>query len=96
MSQPQPHIYDKIGASKSDKNTTLKTGRHARFIYIYLPELSIRRIAKQHSLDSSAPIAIYDNHKGADRLRYCNQAARSFGLAPDMALSDARALSVLS
>ena len=95
MSQPQPHIYDKIGASKSDENTTLKTGRHARFIYIYLPELSIRRIAKQHSLDSSAPIAIYDNHKGADRLRYCNQAARSFGLAPDMALSDARALCAL-
>ena len=77
------------------QSAPLKTGRHARFIYLYLPELALRRIARQHQLDDAAPLAIYASYKGGDRLRYCNAAARSFGLVPDMTLSDARALCAL-
>lgn len=94
--QPSPTHHDLSHTQvKADLKADLKTGRHARFIYIYLPELSISRIARLHKLDDEAPIAIYGQDKGADRLRICNQAARSFGLVPDMSLSDARALCAL-
>ena len=40
---------------KSDHKASLKTGRHARFIYICLPELGLSRIAREHKLDEAAP-----------------------------------------
>ena len=73
----------------------LKTGRHARFIYIYLPDLPISSICHHHQIDEGAPMALYEAIKGADRLIYCNQAAISFGLHSQMSLSDARALAPL-
>ena len=73
----------------------LKTGRHARFIYIYVPDLPISLICRRHQIDEGAPIALYEGVKGADRLIYCNQAAVSFGLHCQMSLSDARALAPL-
>ena len=73
----------------------LKTGRHARFIYIYLPDLPISLACHYHQIDKGAPIALYEGVKGADRLIYCNQAALSFGLNHQMSLSDARALAPL-
>lgn len=90
MEISQSHIVP-----KPELKTELKTGRHARFIYIYLPELGISHIARANQLDEAAPIAIYRRHKGADRLVYCNEAARGFGLEAAMALSDARALCAL-
>ncbi len=84
-----------IRPESQDIRDNLKTGRHARFIYIYLPDLSISRIARQNKQDEGAPIAIYSQEKGADRVRYCNQAARSFGINIGMSLSDARALCAL-
>ena len=73
----------------------LKTGRHARFIYIYLPDLPISLACHHHQIDDGAPIALYEGVKGADRLIYCDQTALSFGLHCQMSLSDARALAPL-
>ena len=95
-------LQDKNRPSKTDplkagrlKAGRLKAGRKARFIYIYMPDLGLHRTARQHNLDARAPLALYETHKGADRVRYCNDAAASFGLTPDMSLSDARALCAL-
>ena len=82
-------------AKKSADKACLKTGRHARFIYIYVPDLGISRMAREHKLDEAAPIAIYVTENGTDKVRYCNQAAYHFGIAPNMSLSDARALCAL-
>ncbi|MGC6529892.1 MAG: Y-family DNA polymerase [Candidatus Puniceispirillaceae bacterium] len=73
----------------------LKTGRHARFIYIYLPDIAVHRLVRCHQLDEGVPVAVYHQVKGADRLVYCSPSAASFGLVPDMSLSDARALCAL-
>ncbi|MGC6517224.1 MAG: hypothetical protein ACON49_04280 [Candidatus Puniceispirillaceae bacterium] len=79
----------------SVSDQALKTGRHARFVYVYLPDLALSRVARVHRLDADAPLALYGHHKGTDKIRYCNAAAQSFGLSADMSLSDARALSAL-
>ena len=95
LSHPLTQPLTQPLTGKLDHKASLKTGRHARFIYIYLPELGLSRMAREHKLDEAAPIAIYVTQNGTDKVRYCNQAAHSFGIAPDMSLSDARALCAL-
>ena len=84
-----------INASKGLSSGALKTGRHARFMYLYLPELALCRTSHAYQLAPGTPLALYHQVKGADRVRDCNQAARSFGLEIGMSLSDARALCAL-
>ena len=84
-----------LATSPTRSDVPLKAGRHARFIYIYLPDLATAQIARRAKLDQDSPLALYQAVKGADRLCYTNAAARAFGLHPDMVLSDARALSPL-
>lgn len=83
------------GPAKGPRLDHLKAGRKARFIYLYLPELALRRMMHIYQLTPGTPLALYQQIKGADRLRDCNDVARSFGLEIGMSLSDARALCAL-
>ncbi|MGB0793834.1 MAG: Y-family DNA polymerase [Candidatus Puniceispirillaceae bacterium] len=67
-----------------------RTGR-SEYIYLHFPYLPITRLARQHQLDASAPICLYQPEKGVDRLVYLSEAAHQQGLSVGLSVPDARA-----
>ncbi len=61
------------------------------YIYLHIPDLPIMRLVRQHRLDASQPISIYQSEKGVDRLIYLSDQARQHGLDTGLSLPDARA-----
>ncbi|WP_284053252.1 Y-family DNA polymerase [Stakelama marina] len=62
-----------------------------RYLAAYLPHLSAERIARTGAAPPDTPFALVEKKRGAMRITALSPAALALGLAPGMALADARA-----
>jgi protein ImuB len=78
---------------KKDDCATGIEAKRRRFLALWFPFLSTDRLARESPFAAphDAPLALIDRHRGTMRLMACNAAALALGLAPGMALADARA-----
>ena len=67
------------------------SGGDRQIIYLHLPCLPTRRLARRQGWPEQDKIALYQRDKGADRLVYLSAEARQAGLETGLSVADARA-----
>ena len=67
------------------------SGDDRQIIYLHLPCLPIRRMARVQGWSLQEKIGLYQREKGADRLVYLSAEAQADGVQAGLSMADARA-----